>query len=565
MFTCEVCQKQFTLRHNMLRHLRTHVEDKLHECKTCKKSFSRKSDLMQHMNFVCRSNAPTNEGKKTSLSEEPSVFNEVEKALKNRIKTFATNPGSGDLQTTLQKLKYEMENKIKGVLQTHTALKFNIFVETEFTNVAGEFCQRSFKTKNAILYKTSDAIPIIEDGFQKLLAEKGEGEMKKSGWNFHKVKRVEIRINKYNPLRGSRFVQLPKRILDRRAVINVKNTDDFCFKYAILSKYVTKDPWRVSNYINNEELQRKYNWNCISFPVKINDIKQFETVNNVSVNLFGLNEQDDVYPLKICEEEMEDHFDLLYVTDMKTSHYCYITEFERLVHSQYTSNHNQIKICKSCFAHFKDHYGQTAVDKLAKHKVECLAKNAARCEFPPYDTISFKNAHRSKKVRFVIYADFETILQPVASCQGDPEKSWTSSYQRHIPYSYAYLLKDSENEHTKLRLFRGEEAAKHFMQSITEDIKFIDNILYRNKKLDVPKLTPTQQDDFNSATVCHVCNKGNFTAENCKVRNHCHVSGKYLGVAHRRCNLFYPDQHFIPCFIHNLSGYDAHFIIRELG
>ncbi|XP_054276530.1 uncharacterized protein LOC128995537 [Macrosteles quadrilineatus] len=387
--------------------------------------------------------------------------------------------------------------------------------------------------------------------------------MKKSGWSFSKVKQVELRINRYNPLRGSRHIQLPKRISDRKAVINIRNSDEYCFKYAILSKHVTNTPWEVCQYINNKELEDKYDWNCISFPVKLDEIKHFEKANSVSINVFGLTEQADVYPLKVCEEEKENHFDLLYITDLNTSHYCLITDFNKLVHSQFTKDHCKIKVCKRCFAHFNDYYDETAEEKLIAHQLEC--PKVQRCEFPSYDTISFKNEHRSKKVRFVIYADFETLLQPVHACDGDPETSWTSAYQHHIPYSYAYLLKDSEDQHTQLRVYRGQDAVKHFVKSMNDDIQFIDKILFGDKKLQVPKLTQKEQEDFDAATACHICKKGNFTQENCKVRNHCHIGGKYLGVAHRHCNFFYQDQHFVPCFIHNLSGYDSHFIVRELG
>ena len=50
-----------------------------------------------------------------------------------------------------------------------------------------------------------------------------------------------------------------------------------------------------------------------------------------------------------------------------------------------------------------------------------------------------------------------------------------------------------------------------------------------------------------------------------KVRDHCHYTGKCQGPSHRSCNLRYKIPHHIPIVFHNLSRYDAHLFIRELG
>ena len=53
--------------------------------------------------------------------------------------------------------------------------------------------------------------------------------------------------------------------------------------------------------------------------------------------------------------------------------------------------------------------------------------------------------------------------------------------------------------------------------------------------------------------------------KNWKVRDHCHYTGLYRGAAHNNCNLKYKIPKHIPIVFHNLSGYDAHLFIRQLG
>ena len=50
-----------------------------------------------------------------------------------------------------------------------------------------------------------------------------------------------------------------------------------------------------------------------------------------------------------------------------------------------------------------------------------------------------------------------------------------------------------------------------------------------------------------------------------RVRDHCHLSGKFRGAAHEICNLKYKVPKFFPVIFHNLSGYDCHLFIKTLG
>ena len=50
-----------------------------------------------------------------------------------------------------------------------------------------------------------------------------------------------------------------------------------------------------------------------------------------------------------------------------------------------------------------------------------------------------------------------------------------------------------------------------------------------------------------------------------KVRDHCYFTGKYRGAAHNKCNLQFKKPKFTPVIFHNLSGYDAHLFVKNLG
>ena len=79
-------------------------------------------------------------------------------------------------------------------------------------------------------------------------------------------------------------------------------------------------------------------------------------------------------------------------------------------------------------------------------------------------------------------------------------------------------------------------------------------------------LTKKQIREYNDATKCCVC-QDNFTDEEAKkkVRDRCHMSGKYSGAACNTCNLQMKLTRKIPVVFHNLRGYDSHMLMQELG
>ena len=88
--------------------------------------------------------------------------------------------------------------------------------------------------------------------------------------------------------------------------------------------------------------------------------------------------------------------------------------------------------------------------------------------------------------------------------------------------------------------------------------------LYPEKPM-IP-LTEVMQNEYEEASSCHICMKPfDNPDKNWKVRDHCHYTGLYRGAAHNNCNLKYKIPKHIPIVFHNLSGYDAHLFIRQLG
>ena len=76
--------------------------------------------------------------------------------------------------------------------------------------------------------------------------------------------------------------------------------------------------------------------------------------------------------------------------------------------------------CKRCLNGF------TTKDALYNHKTYCNEQNAVRVVLPkPNTMLSFKNYNRSMRVPFVVYADFESCIKPLDTCQPKTNESYT--------------------------------------------------------------------------------------------------------------------------------------------
>ena len=103
------------------------------------------------------------------------------------------------------------------------------------------------------------------------------------------------------------------------------------------------------------------------------------------------------------------------------------------------------------------------------------------------------------------------------------------------------------------------KSSKKFVESLESELGVIHRIL----KTEVPiRMTQRDEEDYESAERCYVCDK---PFEDNKMHDHCHLTGRYHGAAHRVCNFRMQVPRFVPVLFHNLQNYDAHLFVKSLG
>ena len=290
---------------------------------------------------------------------------------------------------------------------------------------------------------------------------------------------------------------------------------------------------------------------------------KIEKQNEININVFGY-ENKQPYPIYVSKEKYADHMELLLITENENKHYVLIKDFNRFMFHK-TKHEHRKHFCMHCLQCF------SSEKVLNNHKDNCIALNGTQAVKMPEkgkNILQFNNFHKQQQVPFVIYADFEAITEKISNCQPDDNQSYTNAYQKHTDCGYGYkLVCCYDDKYSKpLIIYRGEKAVYGFLEDMLKEVKYCKKVMKKefNKPL---KMTKDDENKFEKAEECHICNK-KYTDEDTKVRDHCHITGKYRGSAHQKCNLklrVNPEELKIPVIFHNLRGYDSHFIMQEIG
>lgn len=279
---------------------------------------------------------------------------------------------------------------------------------------------------------------------------------------------------------------MPPQIKRKRACINVRNSDDACFAWAVVSALCTvnsdQHPDRTSSYPHYESV---LNLEGINFPINRGDIGKFEKLNKISINVYILQLKRSEYvcvPSRLTPMKLERHINLLLIQDVYQEedddihsnndeddpiryHYLWIKNLSALITNKRHFKHKgKLFVCDRCLHYFHSQH------KLDAHDVECQKKNNYKITFPQEKIVRFKNFKNQDNAPFVVYADLECLLKPVDTRNG--------LYQKHEPFSAAYYINCSYNNNmNKYKSFRGRDANKWFAKEM-EDVAFkINNII----------------------------------------------------------------------------------------
>jgi hypothetical protein len=193
---------------------------------------------------------------------------------------------------------------------------------------------------------------------------------------------------------------------------------------------------------------------------------------------------------------------------------------------------------------------------------------------PPEGTkLHFINVRYQQRFPFIVYADFEALTVPCDQLTASAKKQQhipMYSYQSHKPISVGMKLVSSEVgvlDDVPYDTYTGDDVVEWFLRRLLQYREWCFNYLFDERRL---VMTPDDVLDFETATMCYICQKpfplpslndGRVKKSLSKVRDHDHITGAYRGSAHSSCNLKLRTTYKLPIFLHNFRNYDGHLIV----
>ena len=141
---------------------------------------------------------------------------------------------------------------------------------------------------------TTQSRPIeeaLEQSYQDLVEKIDSFTRNGSGWVLKAILNVDIRVVKYNTLRGAAYLALSKKLRESKFILNIRSDDEKCALYCILARLFPKNKENCRKHISNnprdyKEHIDKINTKYLSFPLLISVIGKLEKWNNLSINMF---------------------------------------------------------------------------------------------------------------------------------------------------------------------------------------------------------------------------------------------------------------------------------------
>ncbi|CAH1106059.1 unnamed protein product [Psylliodes chrysocephalus] len=110
--------------------------------------------------------------------------------------------------------------------------------------------------------------------------------------------------------------------------------------------------------------------------------------------------------------------------------------------------------------------------------------------------VEFKNFKNKERVPFIVYADLESVLNPMED---------KNIYQQHVPAAVGYYFKYSYDDTISFyRSYRGSDCMQWFTDEMKKLAEDLETLFWCPFDIDI---SAEQEYDFQKSTHCHICEK----------------------------------------------------------
>ena len=299
----------------------------------------------------------------------------------------------------------------------------------------GELVELAFNSRMVNVYNLSYLGKIVNKMIAHMKQEIKNPALSNSRFVFDEVLHMDIDFHRLNLTRRSSYLPLPDWLAHKKAIINPKNADRECFKWAVIAtsrwEEIDRDPQRISKL---RRFEADFDWTGIGFLVSFRDIKGFEFRNQILINILSIEDRQ----IYICRKggNYECVINLMLIMENNRKHYVAIKSLCRLLWSQNTKHKKREYFCTNYLQGFWEECSRD------KHVGYCKDNESVRIEMPhKRPNVEYSDGLFQFKVPFIMYADFESILEPIQGLGNNPRISTTRGINIHVPSGWCVCSK----------------------------------------------------------------------------------------------------------------------------
>ena len=250
---------------------------------------------------------------------------------------------------------------------------------------------------------------------------------------------------------------------------------------------------------------------------------------------------------RICKNESVKVIDLL----IYKNHYILNQQLD-----VFLGDHNKKLICRQCLSSY------TSENMSMKHKQKCGDDNITTIKTSNESHLHWKNRFHKNPLYFRRYADFEVDNVKDNSIIGNK----TINLYKQNPILNCYHI-ISELEDVLISGYQKSPLGYDNVDWFVDEVIKLENKMtfyFKHTTKDII-MTEEDEEDYRNKNICRFCENKNI--ESSKVRDHCHLTGRYGGPAHSKCNINVTQDrsNFIPLMFHNFSTYECHMFFQKIG
>ena len=250
-----------------------------------------------------------------------------------------------------RKNKEKFTDLVEKEIQKLKILKVSFGLQVEFSierDGEKQYMEHYFRENEPHVFNRNDKNQIKIEFDRFIERTKGEIEAwseRGSGWVLERIMVAYVNVARYQPLRGGTY---SANLAKKKAIINVKNRDNECLKWALRAALFPPKDGNHAERTSKYPVKDDINYEGIDFPTPVKQIDKLEAQNkNLAINVFGW-ENNYVIVHRISRKVAEvPRINLMLIESGIKQHYCYVKRVSALLFDQ-TKNSNTIHYCMMC-------------------------------------------------------------------------------------------------------------------------------------------------------------------------------------------------------------------------